>query len=83
MNLAVAAHKILDVFRLKGLAVNDFIHFAEFGEAIVWEEGGIQDENVRKALDTLIREGHLLEMCSGLRLTGKGLQALDGDPDSG
>ena len=70
------ANAILEVFREKGLKADGFVHFTDFGSAIVWEAGFVRDEPVREAMERLISGGYLVEFNAGLRLTQKGEAAL-------
>lgn len=53
--------RILEVYRERGLRSGSLIHPAEFGEAIVWQDGFVRDESVRAALGELIDGGYLIE----------------------
>ena len=67
-----SAISILEVFRARGLGAGTFIHFADFGNAIVWEAGAIKDEQARVGLKSLIDDGYMKELLAGLELTDKG-----------
>jgi hypothetical protein len=66
------AQRILEVFKLRGVRAGGSIHPAEFGDAIVWEGGGVRDEPVREALGALIKGGYLIEHNAALELTELG-----------
>lgn len=66
------AQRILEVFRSRGIRVGAFIHFTEFGDAIVWDGGFVRDEAVREALAFLANEGYVIELNAGLELTASG-----------
>lgn len=70
------AWKILAVFHERGVDVGDFIHFTDFGDAIVWDEGRVRDEAVREALMFLIENEYVYELSAGLELTAKGKSEL-------
>jgi hypothetical protein len=42
--MTAKAERILDSFRVRGLHAGDFIHFTDFGDAIVWEADFVRDE---------------------------------------
>lgn len=63
---------ILTVFRSRGTSAGDFIHFTDFGEAIVWKDGLIRDESVRLALQSLLDQEYVVELNTGLELTEGG-----------
>jgi hypothetical protein len=66
------ARRILEVFQAKGLRAGGFIHYTDFGDAIVWEGGFVRDQSVREALVYLFAEHYVVELAAGLRLTDKG-----------
>ena len=70
--MELEAKNILAVFRARGLRGGHVIHPAEFGDAIVWENGYIRDEPVRIALGRLLDGGYLLEHNAALELTERG-----------
>lgn len=72
------AQRILEVFRQRGLRAGGMIHPAEFGEAIVWDQGCVRDEGVRQALDGLAKTGMLIEHNAALELTPLGAEHLYG-----
>jgi hypothetical protein len=63
---------ILKAFEQRGLGTGGFIHFTDFGDAIVWESGSVANETTRVALRHLIEDGFVIEMNAGLELTQKG-----------
>jgi hypothetical protein len=63
---------ILGVFKARGLRVGTSIHPAEFGDAIIWSEGYIRDEPVRKALAFLFDAGYLIEHAAAFELSRHG-----------
>jgi hypothetical protein len=71
------AKRILAVFDRSHTAVGGFIHFCDFGDAMVWQDGFIKDEPVRRALQILIDQGYVDEVPAGLYLTKKGQIAID------
>jgi hypothetical protein len=74
------ASKILDAFRSRGMRAGAFVHFTDFGDAIVWEAGFVRDESVlRQALRELIAGGYVVEMNAGLELSEAGEKHLYGD----
>lgn len=73
------ATRILRCFYDQAFHVGDFIHFTEFGDAIVWEGGFVRDEAVRDALSFLIDNEYVVEMDAGLELTAKGESAVYGE----
>ena len=72
MEMTPEAARILGVFREHGIRAGGWHHFTEFGDAIVWEEGRVRDQNVRTALKFLFDEGSLIELNAGLELTARG-----------
>lgn len=70
--MEIEARRILTAFREKGVHAGDFIHFTDFGDAIVWEGGYIRDEPVRGAILFLIDNDYVIECSVGLELTAKG-----------
>jgi hypothetical protein len=66
------ARAILEVFGERGLGSTEFIHFTDFGEAIVWEDGFVDNKRTRDALTQLIEGGYVVELMAGLELTQKG-----------
>lgn len=66
------AQRILEVFRERGLKAGSMIHPAEFGDAIVWEDGFIRDEPVREAVGWLTDNGYLIEYNAAFELTPEG-----------
>jgi hypothetical protein len=73
------AQRILDVFRQRGIRAGGRIHPADFGDAIVWEQGFVRDEAVRQALSTLFEEGLLIELRAAFELTERGEQQVYGE----
>lgn len=71
--------RILEVYRERGLRSGSLIHPAEFGEAIVWQDGFVHDESVRAALGELIDGGYLIEYEAAFELTDRGDQHLYGN----
>jgi hypothetical protein len=77
-----AARAILNVFKQRGLRAN----FTDFGDAIVWENGGIWDEATRRGVMFLIENDYLVRLClrveldkanAGLVLTKRGQRSLE------
>ena len=66
------ARSILAVFQSQGSRAGDFIHFTDFGDAIVWKDGFIRDEAVRLGLAWLLDKEYLVELNEGLELTASG-----------
>jgi len=67
------AQKILKCFENRGMKTGDYIDFCDFGDAMVWGEGGsIKDESTREAVGFLIENGFVLEASAGLELAEKG-----------
>lgn len=64
--------KILDVYRAQAARAGAMIHPADFGDAIVWEDGFVRDEPVRRALEELFEDGYLIEHGAAFELTIKG-----------
>lgn len=73
------ASAILRAFGRRRLGAGEFIHFTDFGDAIVWESGSVRDEAVRDALRKLIEGEFVIEMHAGLELTQKGSDWLNSD----
>lgn len=71
------AQRILDVFKDRNLQAGAKIHPAEFGGAIVWKDGYVRDEPVRKALEFLFKEGYLIEYNAAFELTKYGAEHLN------
>jgi len=67
---------ILRVFADKGSKVGDVIHFTDFGEAIIWDKGGIRDERIRSGLQELISGRYVIKYEAGLGITTKGLKEI-------
>ena len=63
------AARILAAFWDQGVHAGHFIHFADFGDSIVWEGGFVRDEGVRDALGFLIENEYVVELDAGLELT--------------
>lgn len=66
------AQAILDVFRLRGVHVGEFVEFTDFGEAMVWEAGFVRDAEARDAIGWLQDNGYVVELGLGLELTALG-----------
>src|SRR5947208_3195169 len=81
MHMTPEGRAILDVFRSKKLSAGGFIHFTDFGDAIVWASGSIRDEQTRAGLQYLIENGYVNEMAAGLELTDKGWRYLSKGED--
>jgi hypothetical protein len=64
----IQAERILNAFRIRKARAGSFIHFTDFGEAIVWHEGYIRDEPVREALRSLLESGYIEESLAGITL---------------
>jgi hypothetical protein len=79
--LTPAAKRILGCFRERGLRAGGMIHPADFGEAIIWEDGFIRDEGVRQAWVDITSKGYVTEYEAALELTKKGEQFLDAEPE--
>jgi nucleotide-binding universal stress UspA family protein len=71
------AERILGVFKARNLRAGGKIHPAEFGDAIVWKDGYVRDEAVRKALAYLFEEGYLIEYSAAFELTERGAEHLN------
>jgi hypothetical protein len=71
------AQCILDVFKDRNLQAGAKIHPAEFGDAIIWKDGYVRDELVRKALEFLFKEGYLIEYSAAFELTKRGAEHLN------
>ena len=69
------AQNILQVLKTKGRGNDNFVHFTEFGDAIVWEAGFVKDEVVRQAIRYLTENGYVIEFSVGLGLTERGKAA--------
>jgi hypothetical protein len=76
VKLRPEAIAILQVFIEQGSKEEDFIHFADFGDAIVWEAGSIKDEGIRSGLQELIDGQYVVEHSAGLSITTKGFEAV-------
>lgn len=76
MKLRPEAIAILQVFIEQESKEEDFIHFADFGDAIVWEAGFIKEEGIRSGLQELIDGQYVVEHSAGLGITTKGLEAV-------
>ena len=74
MKLRPEATAILRKFADTGSKVGDVIHFTDFGEAIIWDKGGIRDERIRSGLQELISGRYVIEYEAGLGITAKGLK---------
>lgn len=70
--MEIEAQRILAAFAERAVHAGDFIHFTDFGDAMVWEGGYIRDEPVRDALRFLIDNDYVVELNAGLELTAKG-----------
>ena len=66
------AERILEVYRTQGLRTGAMIHPAEFGHAIVWEDGFVRDEPIQEALGQLFQDGFLIEHSAAFELTPLG-----------
>jgi len=66
------AQQILDVFRSRQLREGGFVDWTDFGSAIVWTSGFIEDEDIRAGLRELIDDGYVIEANAGLILSRKG-----------
>lgn len=66
------ASRILSVFKARGLALGDLIHFTDFGDAIVWEDAAVKDPATAAALQELIDGKYVVEHNAGLELTTRG-----------
>jgi hypothetical protein len=75
MKLRPEAIAILQVFIDRGCKKDEFIHFTDFGDAIVWEAGYIKDEAVRLGFRELVESQCVIEYSAGLVLTQLGLDA--------
>lgn len=73
--------RILQVYRQRGLRSRSLIHPAEFGDAIVLQDGFVRDEAVRAALGELIAGGYIIEGNAAFGLTDRGDQHLYEDGD--
>ena len=76
MKLRSEAIAILQVFLDNGCKEDDFIHFTDFGNAIVWENGYIKDEGSRSGLTELFEGEYVIEHAAGLSITSKGLKEI-------
>jgi hypothetical protein len=66
------ALRILQEFRRRDLGAGDMIEQWDFGDAIVWENGFVRDDEVRAALQVLIDNGLLIEHAAAFELTEAG-----------
>lgn len=73
------ALRIIEVFRTRGVRAGQWIHPADFGDAIVYEGGFVRDEPVRNALSYLFDEGYLIELDNGFELTASGEREVYGE----
>lgn len=79
--MEIEARRVLAAFRDRGVHAGGFIHFTDFGDAIIWEGGYIRDESVRDALRFLIDNEYVVELNAGLELTAEGeAEAFGGAP---
>lgn len=76
------AERILQVFRRRGLRSGGVILPYDFGEAIVWEDGFVRDETVRRALAELFESDYLTELSLGFELTDKGERYIYADAEA-
>jgi hypothetical protein len=76
MELRPEALAILQVFKDKGCKEDDFVHYTDFGDAIIWEAGFIKLEETRCGLRELIDGQYVIEHSAGLAITASGLNAL-------
>jgi hypothetical protein len=77
------AERILSVFgERRAVKPGDLVGLSDFGEAIVWEDGFVRDEDVREALRLLFSEGSLVEANVALVLTEKGAAWLEHQTES-
>ena len=72
-----AALKILRVFKTKDVGEGGFLHFDDFGNALVIEGGYPKHDMQRNALMYLRNKGYINEGDAGLELTEKGAKALE------
>jgi hypothetical protein len=72
------AKRILDVFRARGVHAGEWIHPADFGDSVIWEDGFVRDDAVRQALGFLFNGRYLVELNAGFELTAKGEDAMYG-----
>lgn len=78
MALQPEAIEILRVFANRDCKVGDVLSFTDFGDAIIWEAGGIRDEGMRSGLRELINDDYVVEYMAGLGITSKGLKVIRG-----
>ena len=76
MELRPEAIAILQVFKDKGCKEDDFVHYTDFGDAIIWDAGFIKLEETRSGLQELIEGQFVIEQAAGLSITASGLNAL-------
>ena len=76
MELRPEAIAILQVFKDKGCKEDDFVHYTDFGDAIIWDAGFIKLEETRSGLQELIEGQYVIEHSAGLGITASGLNVL-------
>ena len=76
MELRPEAIAILQVFNDKGCKEDDFVHYTDFGDAIIWDAGFIKLEETRSGLQELIEGQYVIEHSAGLGITASGLNVL-------
>ena len=76
MELRPEAIAILQVFKDKGCKEDDFVHYTDFGDSIIWDAGFIKLEETRSGLQELIEGQCVIEHNAGLGITASGLNAL-------
>ena len=76
MELRPEAIAILQVFKDKGCKEDDFIHYSEFGEVMVFGAPPDKVEEIRLGLQELIEGKYVTEHKAGLGITASGLNAL-------
>lgn len=77
MELQPGALAILQVFKDRGCKEDDFVHYTDFGDAIIWDAGYIKLEETRSGLQELIEGQYVIEYNAGLGITASGLNALN------
>ena len=77
MELRPEAIAILKVFKDKDCKEDDFIHYSEFGEVMVFGAPADKVEEIRLGLQELIEGKYVTEHKAGLSINATGLSALN------
>ena len=75
------ADRILNVFRERGKHTGDLVHLTDFGDAIIWKGGFIQDEATRLVFCEIVQGAYVVELARSLELTAKGNECCLSRPD--